>query len=408
MLDKKVYSVAIIGGGFSALVIANSLKLNNEDVVILERLDRLGKKILSTGNGRGNVTNANLSVENYHGQNPSFVQHAITRYDNQSMRAFFADLGIMLTQEDGKVYPASLQANSVLDALRFGLEKTSVQVMLGFEVIKIDFNERQGVYALKSETQTVYAKTVVFAFGGASQKQFGTDGKAFNLAKSLGHTITKLNPSLVQMRASNSLIKGLRGVKSYVRLSLFDGDRQVKSTLGDLLFTDSGISGNTTFYLSAYLSGLKKPVVCCEFMPDITKNRLIDHLLYKCIQFPSLDCAELLNGVVHKALAKNIVKSITDKRVLSALTRQDVERVCNVVKGMEIEINGTLGFDYSQVTNGGILTSEVSQTTFESKLAPSVYIVGEALDVDGDCGGYNLQWAYSSARVVAEVLNAKS
>lgn len=402
---EKNYDLVIVGGGFSALTLLNALKLKNKKVALFERLDRVGKKILSTGNGRGNLTNKNIGVEYYHGQNPSFCEYAITRYDNFSIRSFFSNLGLTFTVEDDKIYPSSLQANCILDALRRNLDKMGVDIFynsLVNSIKKIGNN-----FEIVSNNQKFTAKTVVLAFGGSSQKQFGTDGSSFNLLKSLGHTITPLFPSLVQMRSQSSLIKGLRGVKATCKVTLFDGDKEVKHTYGDLLFTDSGVSGNTVFYLSSYLSELAKPYLQVELVPDITENRLIDHLLYTKSVMENCESSELLSGVVHKQIAKNIVKNVSSAKLVKDLNKDEIIKFAKTVKKFIVEISGTLGFDYSQVTHGGAKTSEFDNVTFKSKIIDGLFAIGELLDIDGNCGGYNLQWAYSSAMCVAEYLNAK-
>ncbi|MBQ2717014.1 MAG: aminoacetone oxidase family FAD-binding enzyme [Clostridia bacterium] len=400
------FDLVIVGGGFSSLVLANALKLKNKKVAIFEKLDRVGKKILSTGNGRGNITNKNLGVEYYHGKNPEFCEYAIKRYDNFAIRSFFSNLGLMFATEDDKIYPASMQANSILDALRFNLENSGIEICLNSEVKGVKKQADDFLIALSNGKEAL-AKNVVLAFGGSSQKQFGTDGSAFSIAKSLGHSVTKLYPSLVQMRSRDEIIKGLKGIRSNAKVTLLSCGKEIKSTIGDLLFTDSGISGNATFYLSSYLSEVVNPTIRVEFIPEITENRLIDHLLYKKQCFPNLLSSEILNGIIHKQIGKNILKSVSDAKLIKDLSRSEIIKIAKIIKNFDINITGTLGFDYSQVTHGGVLTSEFDNKTFESKIVKNLYGIGELLDIDGDCGGFNLQWAFSSAMCVAENLNAK-
>ncbi len=397
--------VAIVGGGFSALVLANNLKTKKLKVAIFEKLDRVGKKILSTGNGRGNLTNKSINVFNYHGENPNFVKYAIERYDSFSLRSFFSNLGLMFAIEEDKIYPSSLQANSILDALRFGLEKTKVKMHTNANVTKI---EKEGdFFKLTTSLGEFFAKNVVLAFGGKSQKQFGTDGSSFSLANDLNLSVTKLYPSLVQMKTDLDKIRGFKGIKSQVKIDLCDGNNIIKSTYGDLLFTDSGVSGNAIFYLSSYIHHLKNPNLRIEFIPEITFNRLIDHLLYKQIQFFNLESGELLNGVIHKQIGKQFVKRFTTAKTIGEIKRVEIENICKEVKSFCLNIVGTLGFDYSQVTHGGIRTNQFDDKTFECKSCANLFAVGESLDIDGDCGGYNLQWAFSSAMCCGEYINGK-
>ena len=402
---NKNFDVIIIGGGFSGLVLANSLKTKKLKVAIFERLDRVGKKILSTGNGRGNLTNKVISVSNYHGKNPEFASYALERFNNFSLKSFFSNLGLMFVEEDCKIYPSSMQANSVLDALRFGLQKSEAVVNVSEKVEKIA-REGNG-FKLTSSSGIYYAKNVVFAFGGKSQKQFGTDGFGFELAKQLGLKVSELYPSLVQLKTNLDNIRGFKGIKSQVKVELLNGDKLVNSTFGDLLFTDSGVSGNTIFYLSSYIHHLPSPKLKIEFIPEITINRLIDHLLYKKQEFSHLESQELLNGIVHKQISKSVIKRFTSAQFIKDITKAEIEKICREIKAFELNVLGTLSFDYSQVTHGGILTSQFNEKTFECLSVPNLYAIGECLDIDGDCGGYNLQWAFSSAMCCGGALNDK-
>lgn len=400
---KKDYDVLIIGGGYSSLILANILK-SDVKVAIIERLDRVGKKILSTGNGRANISNKNLSYKSYHGDMKEFCSYAINRYGVDSLYDFYESKGMLLTTVGDKIFPQSLQANSVLDTLRLSL-KSNVTVITGEKVTAIRKNKER--FEVVTEKSAYSAVSVVCAFGGASQKQFGTDGSSYSLVENFGHKVTKLRPSLVQLKCDNKEIKSLQGVKVNALVSLLSDGREIKSELGDLLFINGGLSGNTVFYLSAYL-GERDNVLKVDFVPNYGDNRVIEGLLCRKQAFGDCNCDEFLSGIVNKAIGKAIMKSVTQKRFIYQLEENDILKIARLIKGYEFKISGQFGFDMSQVTHGGIKTDMIDEKTMQSKNVDGLYFMGELLDIDGDCGGFNMHWAYASACVVGKELNDKN
>ena len=237
--------------------------------------------------------------------------------------------------------------------------------------------------------------------GGKAQKQFGTDGSFFDIIKKLSHTVTPLYPSLVQIRTDKESIKGLKGIKQKAKLTLFEEDKEIKSFTGDLLFTDFGISGDSCFKLSAYLENKQNCSIKAEFLPDIDKNHLTVFLKNK-ISY-GITNEEVLNGVINKQLGKVVIKqcglNLTDVAAVNS-----AEKIADKIKNYRFSVVGTLGFDYAQVTHGGVNTQEIDPKTMESTRVKGLYFAGEVIDIDGDCGGYNLQWAYSSASVAAKAI----
>ena len=395
-----MYDIIIVGGGFSALVLANSLLDNKKDnFIILERNDRVGKKILVTGNGRCNLTNADLSVSHYHGADPAFCRHALEKYDNGAIERFFNQKGLPLTIEDGKYYPLSRVANCVLDVLRFRLDDHAVTGAFVDKVKKTgDF------FTVSASTGEYKAKKVVFAFGGKSGQNLGTDGRSYALAQSLGHKITALSPSLVQMK-SGTFGKGLKGIKHYAKVGLYDDKRFICESSGDFLITDTGVSGNTVFTLSAYLVGLKAPRLKVDFIPETTDENIFAVLMNKKAVFGDMKGRTLLTGCIHSRLAEFIAaKAGIADTPIKDIPAEVIKSVVHTAKNYPVTIDGTHGYEYSQVTHGGIATRDVDDVTYESKLVKGLYIIGEALDIDGDCGGYNLQFSFSSACCAAESL----
>ncbi len=394
--------VIIVGGGFSGLILANKLKDKNIDFLIVERNDRVGKKILATGNGRCNFTNENLSEDFYHGATKNFCSYAIKKFDNKAIEGFFENLGVLSARENGKVYPASYLANSILDALRLRLNDT--EVLTNAKVI--DIKKSGECFNLRLENGKILkAENVVLAFGGKVGSQFGTDGSSYHLATAFGHKITDLYPSLVQMKCDGVSIKGLKGIKQKALVSLYDGGKFVKKTIGDLLFTDNGVSGNAIFYLSSYQIGVSKPNLVVDLLPDIDTDKIINSLQNKIKVYPNITGDKLLNGIVASRLSTKISAELgINNTKLSEIANEKLNLAIQKIKEYRLTVVGTIGFNNAQVTRGGVDTIDIDERTFESKLVKGLYIVGEALDVDGDCGGYNLQFAFSSAMCVSEAI----
>lgn len=394
----KIFKVAIIGGGFAGLVSAERLSsvLGGENVLLLEKNNRVGKKILATGNGRGNISNCDLSVERYHSIKGADVAFAIEKYGNKSIIDYFRGLGVDSSVEEGKIYPSSFQANSILDMLRLRLEFLNTQILVDSNVESVCRSGNNYIISTKSER--FIAKQVIFACGGKAGKQYGTDGTSYSLLQGLGHTVTSLYPSLVQVKTDTAKIKGLKGLKSQAVASLLVNGRFVKSFEGDVLFTDYGVSGNAIFYLSAYVPQKEKCKIVLSFLPDKTETEICEFLKEKFKRVSYLGVDDALTGVLNKLIGKAVVKAC------GQISTNDMgaAAIAHALKNFSLDVIGTLGFDYAQVTKGGIPFSEVDRETMQSKRAKGVYIVGEMLDVDGDCGGYNLQWAYSSASVACD------
>ena len=396
---SKVYKVAIIGGGMGGLVssILLSERFGGDGVCLIEKLPRLGKKILSTGNGQCNISNIDLSCGHYHSNNRDFYVPIITKYPYKSLESFFKNLGIPMIEEDGKIYPLSKQANCILDGLRFKVESLKTNVFLNTVAIGII---KENFYKIKCENNVeIYAENVILAVGGKSQRHLGTDGSSYKLATSLNHSLTNLYPSLVQLKVEQSKIKGLKGLKQKANVKAVVGGKVVSEKLGEVLFTDYGLSGNTIFYLSSYLVD-KDGELLIDFCVDLSHDEMESLLRAKCENCKYLTYENLLSGFMNSKIATACLRNY-GYDVTKNINKKDIKGVVKLVKNYKLKVIGNLGFDNSQVTKGGINTLEFDCETLESKINKGFYAIGEVLDVDGDCGGYNLQWAFSSACAVA-------
>lgn len=391
-------NIAIVGGGASGLFLAAALQ--NENITLFERADRVGKKLSATGNGQGNITNLAAGERAYFAtqrKDALRAEEIVRCYPPQALIGFFEKLGVLLcADERGRVYPASRQASALTDALRFSIAQKGVDIRLSTQIAELQ--KTQGGFILTANNgEKVFAKKVVLCAGGKAAKNFGTDGTAYALAQSFGHTVTPLYPSLVQIKTDTAHIKALKGIRvaDGGLTARFNGE--TVSLVGDILFTDYGISGDAVFRISAFIAHLlpsNKVELSIDFLPKYTEEAIYQALCQKRAAFPALAESELLFGVVNNQIGRAVCKRAGG----------DLRQIAKLVKGFPLTACGSLGFDYAQVTKGGIPMNETDEY-LQSRLVDGLYFAGEMLDIDGECGGFNLQWAFSSAMRVAEGLN---
>jgi predicted Rossmann fold flavoprotein len=396
--QMKNKTVAVIGGGAAGLIAA-IFASEGAKVIVLERGARVGKKILATGNGRCNLSNRYADETHYHGENPKFVRSALGQFTVEDTVEFFMSLGVICTEEEqGKLYPYSGQAGSVLDVLRMEIARRKVEIRCGFEARSIQ-KKGNGFRIMPYEGEAVTADSVILACGGKASPNLGSNGSGYSLAEALGHSVTTLFPALVQMKTDTEYVKGLKGIK-------FDGTLTVNDTYkqsGEILFTEYGISGPPVFQLSRVISQNGGGKVTLDFMPEYSEEEIL--LFLKMRKTPQRSLEEYFTGMLHKRIGQTLLKAcgITPlSRMSDSLSEREMKSLAKMIKAWTIQAKGTMSWNNAQVTAGGISTSEVSPSSMESKKAPGVYIVGELLDIDGDCGGYNLQWAWSSGAVAGK------
>lgn len=399
-------NVAIIGGGAAGLISAISAAECGAKVTVLERTDRVGKKILATGNGRCNMTNIYAEVANYHGENPKFVMSALSSFSVQDTLDFFSQLGILCKTEDGgKVYPYSNQASSVLDVLRMKLDSLGVHIKCNFEVM--DITEKNNKFHIKSyQNETFTADKVIFATGGKAAPNLGSNGSGYDILKKLGHSVTELFPALVQVKTDTEYTKSLKGTKLDCMVSVVENSKVLKQEFGEVLFTEYGLSGPPLFQLSRTVSeGMKKSKKCTiklDMMHDYSAEQVKDIINERIMYGYDKTLENFFVGMLNKRLGQVLLKSCgiaPFSRKASSLSKSEIQSIVDKIKGWEFEAEGTMSWNNAQVTAGGVRTKEVNPSTMESKLVKGLYIVGEVLDIDGDCGGFNLQWAWSSGYV---------
>ena len=391
--------IGIIGGGASGMAAALAAAENPDvQVILMERQARVGRKLQATGNGRCNLTNLHALEGGYHGNAPVFALPALTAFDPQATLRWFRQLGLYTVAEaSGKVYPYSDQANSVVDVLRFALEKPNIQLYTGFEVQKV--RSENGGFSVCSAEQTLYCDKLIVACGGLAGTKLGGTMAGYKLLAKLGHKSTRLRPALVQLKTSWGDVTALKGVRANCHIQILHDGALHRQSGGELQFTEYGISGPVVFEVSRDVCAEKGVWTArIDFLPDWTKEELHTELMRR--RESNLPMEELLTGILHNRLGRVLTKAagIKGKQQASQLSEQEAQQLCVVVKSLEILLTEPLGMDNAQVTAGGVLTEQFHPETMESRLVPGLYACGEVLDIDGDCGGYNLQWAWSSGR----------
>ena len=393
-------TVGVIGGGASGMAAALAAA-DNEDaqVVLMERQTRVGRKLLSTGNGRCNLTNLHAGTGGYHGNAPEFAKYAISQFPPEAALDWFHSLGLHTVAEDsGRVYPYSDQANSVVDVLRFALEQPNIQIKLGFEVDKV--KKIPSGFRVEANSETVECDKLIVACGGLAGTKLGGSMSGYKLLRSLGHSCTKLRPTLVQMKSGWTGCPSLKGVRANCRAEILHNGEVTASSTGQLQFTEYGLSGPVIFEISRDVCQGGGSWACrLDFLPDIPEAALRRELRRR--RDTSLPVSELLTGILHNRLGRVLTQSagLTLNAFVRDLSDWEIGQAVSAVKALEVSLTEPMGMDSAQVTAGGILTSEFGEKTMQSTLVPGLYACGEVLDIDGDCGGYNLQWAWSSGRL---------
>lgn len=391
--------VGIIGAGASGMVAALSAAENpNANVILMERQTRVGRKLQATGNGRCNLSNLHAVSGGYHGENPDFVQPAIGAFPPEATLQWFGGLGLYTVAEDsGKVYPYSDQANSVVDVLRLNLDKPNITLKLGFEVEKVQ--RTQTGFAVTAGVEVLQCDRLIIACGGLAGSKLGGTLSGYKLLASLGHKSTRLRPSLVQIKTSWGSAVALKGVRTNCHVQILKDGQLYNQSSGELQFTEKGISGPVVFEISRDVCyGPGEWTARLDFLPDWSEQQLAQELLRRSETNLSMD--ELLTGILHNRLGRVLTKAAgVQGSNASRLSRQDIQELCHTVKALQIALTEPLGMDSAQVTAGGVHTEQFDSQTMESLTVPGLYVCGEVLDVDGDCGGYNLQWAWSSGRL---------
>ena len=389
--------IVIVGGGASGLISAIHAKTSNNKVTVLERNSSCGKKILATGNGKCNYWNIDQNIKHYHSNNEELLEQIITKELQDKVINFFNSLGIVPKIKNGYYYPFSNQATTIKNALLNEVKKKDIEIRQDFLVESIEKEENH--FIIKSSNEIIKADKVIIATGSCASPKTGSDGIGYKLLKRLTHTVIEPKPALVQLKTTGNFLKEWAGIRTDVKVSLYENDKLIKEESGEIQLTDYGISGICVFNLSRYVSiGLEKNLneeVLINFLPFIEKNpyEYLTNLLKNNYSVKT----QLENILNNKLVAVILNKTnIDENRSFNDLKEDEKVRLINNLISFKVKVIGTNSFDQAQVCSGGIPLTEIDLTTMESKLVKGLYIVGELLDVDGDCGGYNLGFAWMS------------
>lgn len=390
------YDAIVIGAGAAALFFGalNKDKLN---ILMLERNDRVGKKLLTTGNGRCNYTNTKLNENPYNDK--AFTSYMIEKYGYEIILEKFKAMGIYPYIEDDRVYPMSLQASSVLDVLRY--ENDSNNVDIKTDVFVKSFHKDGDIFIVKDQNSNIYkAKSLVIACGGAAMPKFGSDANLFKQIKELGISVIDTKPALVPYECDYKYLKHLDGFRVKAKLSLKKAGKIIKDDIDDVLFTKYGLSGPSVFQLSRYIKGKESAYkFSIDFFYTFTEEEMFTLLSErrKDLGHKSLD--EFFIGLIHKRLIIPVIDrlGLAKETLAKDLSENDLHKIINILKNFELDIIKNKGYGIGQISLGGVDSKEINNKTMESKKVHGLYFIGEVIDIDGPCGGYNLSFAWLSA-----------
>ena len=417
--------IIVIGGGAAGMIAAIIAARQKHQVTIIEQQSKLGRKILSTGNGRCNYTNEVQDPSCYRSSNPDFPFSVVEKFPSPHTIEFFKTLGVYPKSRQGYIYPHSDQATSVVDTLHMELKKLKVEILLnsrcevitshhpsGFSILTKHLEEKDAKSEFKNiATDTfneLYGDRVILTTGGKAAPALGSDGSGYDLAQSLGHGIVPVLPSLVQLKCLEPFYKQLAGLRMEGTIAICVNGREVARDTGEIQLTDYGISGIPVFQVSGLvakaLSKGNKVLGVLDFMPSLSQEEVIELLNQRVANNPDKTLGDFFVGLFPKKFGHLLIKQceLSPKEKASYLYQYNkiiLTQLSKQIKAFETKIIATNSFEQAQVCSGGVDTREINPASMESLLVKNLFFAGEIVDVDGRCGGYNLQWAWSSGFV---------
>lgn len=401
----RKFDVIIVGAGASGLMAGISAARKGAKVLILEHMDSAGKKLLVTGNGKCNFTNEKQGIAYYRGKNPAFVLPVFAQFGQPETVKLFEELGIVpRNKRDGYYYPASGQASSVREVLL--MECRRLRVRIAYQVGIRSIKKREGQFVFDTKQGEFASRTCIIATGGKAAKKTGSDGSGIPYIEGFGHKVTDIVPALVGLQGKPSFLPKVAGIRAENKVEIYIENEKIAEETGELQLTDYGVSGIPVFQLSRYASyGLlegKSVYVLLDFLPWQTEEETELLLEQRFMRYGEGKSAkEALIGLFPDKLIGTLLEEagISTETRAETCSMEQLRRLGKVIHHLRVDITGTKGFDVAQVTAGGVDTGEIEGTTMESRLVPGLYFAGEVVDIDGMCGGYNLQWAWSSGWV---------
>ena len=423
------HMVGIVGGGAAGMMAAITAARQGASVTLIEGNDRLGRKLLSTGNGKCNLGNEKLSMEEYYTSHPEILEKCLKRFGTADTAAFFKSVGVMVKSKNGYLYPTGEQAAIVQDALRYEVRELGVNVVTDCKITKIKRERSSEQIHVQGSGKDFWFDCVILACGSQAAPKTGSDGSGYQLARQLGHSLIPVVPALVQLKCKEDYFRAVAGVRAEAKLSVYWQGQCIAQERGELQLTDYGISGIPVFQLSrivnylltgkakyhrqceieksssreirteknAYNSLSREVVVEIDFLPNDALEDLERLEAERAFLYGRKTVEEFFTGMLHKKLMLLFIKlaGLKAAESVAAADKKKLQQVYKLCKEWQVHVIGSNSFEYAQVCAGGVSLDEVTND-LESKKVPGVYFAGELLDVDGKCGGYNLQWAWCS------------
>lgn len=403
--SNKHYDLLIIGAGAAGMMAAITATRANKKVCILEKLDKAGKKLLATGNGKCNFTNDDMRTDCFGGDS-AFVSQVLEQFSLQDCLDFFYSIGIYPKNKNGYYYPNSEQASSVVTAFVEELERQKVHI--SYETLIQDIVSMQNEVVVDTNKGRFSGKKLIIATGLLAAPKLGSDGSLFDIVKSLGHRFSPILPALCGYYCKGINFKKVAGVRATGKVTAYVAGKKMSEDIGEIQFTDYGLSGIPVFQISRFLSkGLynkQETKIVINLFPELDKAQLLEELNHrKCIKKEQI-AYSLLNGMINQKLIDIILeKSGVDREIIIAsLTEDTLSRIADALQNISVSVNKYRDYEFAQVCTGGIPVSDINWSTLESKLAPNVHFAGEILDVDGVCGGYNLHFAWATGYIAGK------
>lgn len=401
--------VIIIGGGASGIICAIKTAENNRNakITIIEKQSKIGRKLMSTGNGRCNLTNRDLNIDKYHGSFKDNVDIVLEKYSAVKLIEEFKNYGLLTrTDIDGRVYPHSNHASTVLEVLLAKIQQYNIQIDCNVNVNSI--TKSNDCFTIKTNNSTYICDKLVISTGSKASPKLGSDTSGIKLLEKLDHKATELSPALCSIPVESKVIKSLKGIRATGKVALYDQNNIVYEEIGEIQFTETSLSGVCIFNLSSYLKGCNSPKIAISLLPDLSYNEILcilENKIKNCHRDSNVE--NIFTGIFQCKLSIAILKECnlySSTKKISELSNKDIKTLANFVNNWNFKFIDNLSFDKAQVVAGGIKGNEINPYTMESKLVDNLYICGEAIDINGDCGGYNLHFAFASGLIAGENL----
>ena len=412
-------TIAIIGGGVSGMIAAIAASDEGAEVTIFEHMPRMGKKLLLTGSGKCNLSNTDMDISHFHGEDIEVAAHVLEAFPREKTIAFFEKLGLYVREKNGYLYPFCEQASAVLDVLRFAIRDKGIDVHTDTDIKRM---ERSGMLGKRDGDDGFVITTsvgqfsfdrVIICTGSGANRNTGSDGSGYRFATAFGHSLVKPLPALTQLVCDEDFYPSVAGIRTMAKISLFATGEGNKNTrllgkeYGQLQFTKNGISGICVFDLSHLavkaLDNKDQVMANIDLLPDIAWDEINSFLKKRIADIPTRPIEELFIGLLAKPLGILICKrcNFDLKRDCSSIDDEEILELCRIIKDFDTQVTGHGDLEASQVSQGGVRLSELGKN-LESNIVPGLFFAGEILDVNGDCGGYNLQWAQSSGMMAGQ------